>query len=158
VNILVVDDSPVMRKIISRELGKIEGEEVEIVEASDGMEALAVIQQHGTSLDLIFCDMNMPKWNGLTLLRSLRSSPELKHIPFIIVTADETSSSVEQALREGAAGVVGKPFPPGVIASIVRRRRSHGRRATSAMFRTDAIARSIRAIVGSSRRNEESAS
>ncbi len=148
--ILVVDDSTMMRKLIVRALGEVGDEEVEIVEASDGMEALAMIQQHGTSIDFILSDMNMPNWNGLTLLKSLRGSPELRHIPFIIVTADETSASVQQALREGAAGVVGKPFRPEVIANIIRKRRLHGRRATSGTFKTDVIAKTIRTMTRTS--------
>ncbi len=153
--ILVVDDSTMMRKLIARALGKAEGEKVEIIEASDGMEALAVVQHHGKSIDIILCDMNMPNWNGLTLLRSLRGSPELRHIPFVVVTADESSASIEQALREGAAGVIGKPFKPEVIVDLVRRRRLHGRRATSATFKTDVIARTIRTMTRISRQDRK---
>ncbi len=153
--ILVVDDSTMMRKLIARALGGVEGEEVEIIEASDGMEALAMVQHHGKSIDIILCDMNMPNWNGLTLLRSLRGSPELRHIPFIVVTADESSVSVEQALREGAAGVVGKPFQPEVIVDLVRKRRSHGKRATSAVFKTNTIAKAIRTMTRPSRQGEK---
>ncbi len=155
--ILVVDDSTMMRKLIARALGKAEGDKVEIIEASDGMEALAMVQHHGKSIDIILCDMNMPNWNGLTLLRSLRGSPELRHIPFVVVTADESSVSVEQALREGAAGVVGKPFQPQVIVDLVRKRRLHGKRATSAMFKTNAIAKTIRTMTRSSRQGEKKA-
>lgn len=149
--ILVVDDSAMMRKLIVRSLATADGPLAEIVEASDGMEALAAIEEHGTSIDLILCDMNMPNWNGLTLLKSLRGSPELKHIPFVLVTADESGASTEQALREGAAGVIGKPFRPEVIADFVRRRRAHGRRATSALFRTDNIAKMMRTMSRSAR-------
>ncbi len=155
VKILVVDDSAMMRKLIARALGRVEGEEVEIVEATDGMEALAMVQHHGNSIDIILCDMNMPNWNGLTLLRSLRGSQELKHIPFVIVTADESDVSIEQALREGAAGVVGKPFQPEVIVDLVRKRRSHGDRVTSSAFKTDTITRMVRSMSRSALRREQ---
>ena len=129
--ILVVDDSAVMRKLIARGLGTTEGLGVEVVEAADGMEALAAIAHHGPSIDLILCNMNMPNVDGLSLLRSLRGSPESKHTPFVIVTADASDERIARALREGAAGVIGKPFRPEVIAAMVREKRSHGRRVTS---------------------------
>ncbi len=155
--ILVVDDSALMRKLIVRSLRSVEGADVEIVEATDGMEALAVIQQHGRSIELIFCDMNMPNVNGLSLLRSLRGSPEFRQIPFVIVTADESSESTAQALREGAAGVISKPFRPEAIADFVRRRRSGGRRATSSVFKTDVIAKMIRTMSRPVRHGEKDA-
>ena len=144
--ILVVDDSAMMRRLIAKSLGDVEGADVEVIEASDGMQALAMIDRHGDSIDLILCDMNMPNVSGLSLLRSLRGSPDLKQIPFVIVTADESDESTAQALREGAAGVIGKPFQPEVITALVRRRRSQGRRSTSAVFRTNAIAKMIRTM------------
>ena len=144
--ILVVDDSAMMRRLIAKFLGGVEGADVEVIEAADGMQALATIYQHGESIDLILCDMNMPKVSGLSLLRSLRGSPELKQIPFVIVTADESDESTAQALREGAAGVIGKPFQPELITALVRRRRSQGKRATSAVFKTNAIAKMIRTM------------
>jgi len=150
--ILVVDDSAMMRRLISRSLAAVESADIEIIEAADGMQALAMIDQYAETIDLILCDMNMPNVNGLSLLRSLRGTPELKRIPFVIVTADESDESTAQALREGAAGVIGKPFQPEVFASIVRKRRLHGRRATSGMFKTDAIARTIRTMTRPSRR------
>lgn len=128
--ILVVDDSTLMRKIIARSLSTIKGEAVEVVEAADGMGALAMIERHGRSIDLILCDMHMPNLDGLSLLRSLRGSPGLRHISFVIVTADESGASTEQALREGADGVIGKPFSPDVIVDLVRKLSSQGRRTT----------------------------
>ncbi|MHC5058570.1 MAG: response regulator, partial [Planctomycetota bacterium] len=94
------------------------------------MEALATIAHDGPAIDLILCNMNMPNVDGLSLLRSLRGSPEFKDLPFVIVTADTSDERVARALREGADGVIGKPFRPEVIAAMVREKRSHGRRVT----------------------------
>ncbi len=154
--ILVVDDSTTMRKLIARSLDTADDEAVEIIEASDGMEALAMIQRHGRTVDLILCDMNMPNLDGLSLLRSLRGSPEFRRIPFIIVTADESDESTEQALREGAAGVVGKPFRPEAVRSLVHKRRAGGRGATSSIFKTDNIAKMIRTMSRSARHDGKS--
>lgn len=151
IKILVVDDSAIMRKLIARSLDAIKSEAVDVVQASDGVEALAMVQRHGRSIDLILCDMNMPNLNGLSLLRSLRGSPELRQIPFVVVTADESDESTARALREGAAGVIGKPFRPEVIADIVRRRRSGGSRVASSAFKTDTITRMIRTMSRSAR-------
>ena len=144
--ILVVEDSEVMRKLIVRSVGLAGAQDVEVLEAADGMQALAVIARHGPSIEIIICDMYMPKVDGLSLLRSLRGSPEFRHTMFVIVTGDEWGERTAQAVREGAAGVIGKPFRPEVIAALVRRRRSHGRRATSGVFRTDTITRMVEAM------------
>ncbi len=114
--VLVVDDSATMRRAIGRSLGG----EVVVVEASDGMEALAMVEAHGRSIDLVICNMHMPRMNGLSFLKSLRSSPEFCHLPFVLVTADLSDESVRQARREGASSVIGKPFRPGEIARLVR--------------------------------------
>lgn len=149
--VLVVDDSSTMRRIFARVLANVEGTEVEVLEAADGMEALAVVERHGRSIDLILCDVNMPNVNGLALLKSLRASPEFKRIPFVIVTADVTDESAAQALREGAADLIGKPFQARTIVDLVRSRDSSARRTTPAVFKTDAIARMIRTMTRSGR-------
>ncbi len=151
--ILVVDDSAVMRKLIARSVGSVADPDVQVMEATGGMHALAMIAQHGRSIDLILCDMNIPNVDGLSLLMSLRRSPEFRHIPFVIVTADESDESTARALREGAAGVIGKPFEREVIAALVRRRLTHGRRATSGVFKTDTVTRMVQSLSRSARRD-----
>ncbi len=146
--VLVVDDSALMRKLIARSLASTGNGGIELVEASDGMEALALMTEEGSRVDLIICDLNMPSVDGLSLLRSVRSSPALKDVPFILVTADVSDARARQAVREGAAGIVGKPFRAEEIAALVRRRALHGRRATSSVFGTDSIARMMRAAYG----------
>ncbi|MHC5057195.1 MAG: response regulator [Planctomycetota bacterium] len=149
--VLVVDDSVTMRKLIVKCLLEAEGAAVEILEAADGMQALVAIQDHGPSIDLILCDMNMPNVSGLTLLRSLRNSPGLKRIPFVLVTADATGAGAQQALREGAADVVTKPFSLARLAGVMQRFAGSGR-GTKVLFETDRIARVIRAMTGGRKR------
>jgi two-component system chemotaxis response regulator CheY len=119
--VLVVDDSAMIRTLINCALSSTDGLNVEVIEAGDGLQGLAAIQQHGSSIDLILSDMNMPNMNGLSFLRSLRGSSELGQIPFVVVTADALSVSVEQARHEGAADVVRKPFRFKAIVDLVRR-------------------------------------
>ena len=137
--ILVVDDSATIRKLIGWALDGTVRPDEEVLEAADAMQALVTIAHHGPSIDLIFCDMNMPNLDGLALLTSVRGSPEFRHIPFVIMTADESDERTARALREGAAGVIGKPFRPEVIAALIREKRSSGRRVTSSGFSTDAV-------------------
>ncbi|MHC5057857.1 MAG: response regulator [Planctomycetota bacterium] len=144
--ILVVDDSAVMRKLIIRAMGGELAPDTELLEAADGMQALATAARHGPSIDLVLCDMNMPNVDGLALLISLRNSPEFRHIPFVIVTEDVSDERVARALREGAAGVIGKPFQPEAIADLVRRKRAQGRSATSSLFRTDTVTRMVQTM------------
>ncbi len=149
--ILVVDDSAVMRKLITRAMGGEVRLDLEVLEAADGMQALATIARHGPSIDLILCDMNMPNVDGLALLMSLRASPDFRHIPFMIVTADTSDEKAARALREGAAGVIGKPFRPEVIAALVREKRPYGRRVTSSGFSTDTVTGMVQTMSRSER-------
>lgn len=143
--VLVVDDSVTMRRLIVKCLKDTDDVHIETLEAGDGMQALVAIQDHGASIDLILCDMNMPNVSGLTLLKSLRNSPDLKCIPFVLVTADATGGGALQALREGASDVVTKPFRLSRLAGIVRRYAGRGR-GTKVLFETDRITRVIRAM------------
>jgi two-component system chemotaxis response regulator CheY len=122
--VLVVDDSAMIRTLINCALSSTDGLNVEIIEGGDGLQGLAAIQQHGSFIDLILSDMNMPNMNGLSFPRSLRGSSKFGQIPFVVVTADASSVSVEQARREGAADVVSKPFRLKVIVDLVRRHKA----------------------------------
>jgi two-component system chemotaxis response regulator CheY len=147
VKVLVVDDSGMMRKLIVKSLAETDGVDIEALEAGDGMQALVVIQDHGSSIDLILCDMNMPKVSGLALLKSLRNSPDLKRIPFVLVTADATGVGAQQALLEGASDVVTKPFRLSRLEGIVHRYSGSGRRrGAKVLFKTDRITRTIRTM------------
>lgn len=145
--VLVVDDSSTMRKLITRCLNDIGGEGMEVIEAADGMHALAAISEDGGPMDLILCDMNMPHVNGLSLLRSLRSTPEFRGIPFILVTGDIAGNSTEQALREGAADVIAKPFTMRRLGQTIRQWMPRSR-GTKVIFETDRIAEKIRLVTG----------
>ena len=145
VKVLVVDDSATMRRLIAKCLADTSVADIEVLEAGDGMQALAVIESHWPSIDLILCDMNMPRVSGLKLLRSIRGSPDLKRIPFVLVTADATGVGAQQALREGASDVVTKPFRKSRLTELVERYSGRGR-GTKVLFETDRIARTIKTM------------
>ncbi|HBJ38157.1 MAG TPA: two-component system response regulator [Planctomycetaceae bacterium] len=103
--VLVVDDSGVMRKIISRALGELGINEVE--EAADGQLALDMMTASGP-FDLLITDWNMPVMNGLELVQSLRGSGCA--VPIIMVTTKSEKEAVLQAIQAGVNDYVIKPF------------------------------------------------
>jgi two-component system chemotaxis response regulator CheY len=107
-DVLVVDDSAAIRKILTRVLRQTGMAIQNIHEAGDGQEALAVMAQH--RVDLVLSDINMPKMDGLQLLASLKASPQWKNIPVVMITTEGGETKVAEAVKLGAAGYVRKPF------------------------------------------------
>ena len=108
IKILVVDDFATMRKIIKNILTQIGFKD--IIEADDGTTALELLKKQ--KVDLIISDWNMPKMNGLELLKSVRSDDNLKDIRFIMVTAEAQKENVIEAIKHGVNQYVVKPFTP----------------------------------------------
>jgi two-component system chemotaxis response regulator CheY len=107
-DILVVDDSAAIRKILTRVLRQTGMAIQTIHEAGDGQDALALMAQH--RIDLVLSDINMPKMDGLQLLASLKASPQWQAIPVVMITTEGGETKVAEAVRLGAAGYVRKPF------------------------------------------------
>ena len=107
-DILVVDDSAAIRKILTRVLRRTGMAIQTIHEAGDGQEALAVMALH--RIDLVLSDINMPKMDGLQLLASLKASPQWQNIPVVMITTEGGETKVAEAVKLGAAGYVRKPF------------------------------------------------
>lgn len=111
--VLIVDDSSVMRKIVDRSLRQAGLELKEVYEASNGVEALARMQQ--TRVDLILSDINMPTMDGLELVRQLQAVENAKGVPIVMITTEAGESHVVKALSNGARGYIRKPFSPDQI-------------------------------------------
>lgn len=105
--ILIVDDMLTIRKIAKKILFELHFKN--IFEAADGNEAWMIINQE-KNLDLIISDWNMPKMNGMDLLLKVRSTPDVCHIPFIMLTAESDMAQVKQAVKMGVDDYVLKPF------------------------------------------------
>ena len=105
--ILFVDDSPVIKKIIKR---AIEAIDFELIEASDGKEALAVLSKESKDVKLILSDWNMPIMNGFDFLKAAKSNNLYKHIPVIMLTTEAEKSNINKAIQAGAANYLLKPF------------------------------------------------
>lgn len=107
-DVLVVDDSAAIRKILQRVLRQTGLAIGAIHEAGDGQEALAVIAQH--PVNLVLSDINMPKMDGLQLLAVLKGAEQWRGIPVVMITTEGGESKVGEAVRLGASGYVRKPF------------------------------------------------
>jgi two-component system chemotaxis response regulator CheY len=109
VQVLVADDSSTMRKIISRCFQAIGISEV--VEAGDGLEAIAKFQPG--RFDLVLTDWNMPGKTGLEVVREIRAMDE--NIPIIMVTTEAEKNRVLRAIEAGISDYLVKPFTPDVL-------------------------------------------
>jgi two-component system chemotaxis response regulator CheY len=107
-DVLVVDDSAAIRKILTRVLRQTGMAIQTIHEAGDGQDALALMAQH--RIDLVLTDINMPKMDGLQLLGALKASAQWRKIPVVMITTEGGETKVAEAVRLGAAGYVRKPF------------------------------------------------
>lgn len=108
---LVVDDSSTMRRIICNTLGNIGY--TNVTEAEDGMEALRKIKTQ--QFDAIMTDWNMPRMNGLELVKALRAMESYKDVPIIMVTTEGGKREVITAIKEGVNNYIVKPFTPQVL-------------------------------------------
>ena len=109
-NILIVDDSSVMRKILERSLRQAFPNGIEqVVEAGDGAEALAKLD--AGPIQVIFSDINMPNMNGLDFLRNMKETAH-KDLPVIMVTTEGGERTVMEAISLGTKGFIRKPFTP----------------------------------------------
>lgn len=103
---LVVDDFSTMRRIVRNLLKELGFTNVQ--EAEDGVDALQKLT--GGNFDFVVSDWNMPNMTGIELLRKIRSDPELKHLPVLMVTAEAKKENIIEAAQAGASGYIVKPF------------------------------------------------
>lgn len=118
-NILIVDDSQTMRKVIRKSVA-ISGFDLgDCWEAGHGQQALEVIRAHG--VDLILADLNMPVMNGLEMVRELRNDEKFRHVPVVLITTEGSETRLEEAFALGVRGYLQKPFQPEAIRDLLNR-------------------------------------
>lgn len=105
--ILIVDDFPTMRRIVKTLLKQLGF--TNFTEAEDGAMALSLLQSHN-DFQMVVSDWNMPNMTGLELLKSVRMDPKLKHLPFLMVTAEAEKENIIEAVKAGVSNYVVKPF------------------------------------------------
>jgi len=114
--ILAVDDSASMRQMVSFTL---KGAGHDVIEASDGAEALKMAQ--GQDVDLVLSDVNMPNMNGLELCANLRKLPSYKFVPILMLTTESAGDKKMEGKQAGATGWIVKPFNPDQLLSTIKR-------------------------------------
>jgi two-component system, chemotaxis family, chemotaxis protein CheY len=118
-NILIVDDSPLMRAFIRKVVGLTGLDVGEFCEASDGGAALKLLGER--RVDLVLSDINMPNMNGEEFVRRMECDELLRTIPVIVVSTDSSHSRVERMMALGAKGYVAKPFFPEILRDEVEK-------------------------------------
>jgi two-component system chemotaxis response regulator CheY len=116
--VLVVDDSPIMRKMVIHAL-KVAGVALaDIQQAAHGGEALAVLEQQRT--DIVLCDVHMPTMDGIELVRSLAGSGKLSALPVVMISSERNDAQQTELERLGIKAYVHKPFYPEALGQVVR--------------------------------------
>jgi two-component system, chemotaxis family, chemotaxis protein CheY len=113
--ILVVDDFATMRKIVRNVLKQIN--QTDVAEAENGKAALAVLRAE--QIGLIISDWIMPEMTGIDFLRACKEDPDLKRIPFVMVTAEAQKESVIEAIKGGVDNYIVKPFTPDKLQAAI---------------------------------------
>lgn len=107
-DILIVDDSAAIRKILQRVLHQAEVPLGNVYEAGDGQEALDSLRTQ--KVGLILSDINMPNMDGMEFLRQVKANGEFRDIPVVMITTEGSKAKVMEAVELGAASYVRKPF------------------------------------------------
>jgi two-component system chemotaxis response regulator CheY len=115
-SILAVDDSASMRQMVAFTL---KGAGYNVIEAADGQEAYDKAKTE--SVDLVLTDQNMPRMDGITLVKNLRALASYAATPILILTTESSDEMKAQGRAAGATGWLVKPFDPGKLLDVVRK-------------------------------------
>ncbi|NLI82497.1 MAG: response regulator [Deltaproteobacteria bacterium] len=116
-NILIVDDSRSMRKVIRKVLDLSGFQMGECVEAGNGREALELLESHW--IDLVLSDIHMPVMDGIGFIRALRNNQSWSDLPVVFITTESNEDRLQEAMDLGAKGYIRKPFQPEEIRSLL---------------------------------------
>lgn len=114
--ILAVDDSASMRQMVAFTL---KGAGFDVVEAVDGEAALASAK--GKKVNLVLTDVNMPRMDGITLIRELRKLPDYKYVPMLMLTTESAPEKKAEGKAAGATGWLVKPFNPDQLLATIKK-------------------------------------
>ncbi len=114
--ILAVDDSASMRQMVAFTL---KGAGYEVIEASDGVEALQ--KAKAGKVDLVLTDVNMPNMDGITLIKELRAMPNYKFTPILTLTTESGAGKKGEGRAAGATGWLVKPFSPDKLLATIKK-------------------------------------
>jgi two-component system chemotaxis response regulator CheY len=116
-HLMIVDDSPTMRRVI-RKTVTLSGVPVEeFWEAGDGREALEILRCH--PIDLILTDINMPRMNGLEMLKEMQKEEMWRKIPVVLITSQDNNEHFRETSGWGVKGYLQKPFHPEALRDLL---------------------------------------
>lgn len=117
INVLIVDDSGVMRAMILKSL-RMSGLPLgETYQAANGQEGLDMLNRHW--IDLVIVDINMPVMNGEDMIHHMKQTPEIKDIPIVVISTEGSKTRLEKLQEKGAA-FIHKPFSPETIRDTIK--------------------------------------
>lgn len=114
--ILAVDDSASIRQMVGFTL---KGAGYDVVEAVDGQDGLE--RAKGRQVNLVLTDQNMPRMDGLTLIRALRGTDEYRTVPILMLTTESSDAMKAQGRAAGATGWLVKPFDPKRLVDVIKK-------------------------------------
>lgn len=116
INILAVDDNEIEIEFLkkhARDFGH------NIQEAADGQKALAVLKEKKNKIDIVILDQEMPVMDGLTAIKHMKSDPDLRNIPIVMLTAADKTEDIEKGLNAGVFYYLVKPVKKAVLRSVL---------------------------------------
>ena len=114
--VLAVDDSASIRQMVAFTLKSAGYEVAEAVDGQDGLD-----KAKAKTYNLILSDQNMPRMDGLTLIKSLRALPQYKTVPILMLTTESSDAMKQQGRAAGATGWLVKPFDPQKLVEVVKK-------------------------------------
>ncbi len=114
--IMTVDDAASVRQMV---IFTLEEAGYEVTEAVNGLDALKKINI--SAIDMLITDLNMPKMDGIELIRKVRAIPRIKFIPIIMLSTESQAAKKEEGKKAGATGWIVKPFRPEQLVAVVKK-------------------------------------
>ena len=113
---LVVDDSVTMRQMVSLTLKEAGFATIEGTDGANAIESLGA-----QKVDLVITDLNMPVMDGITLIKKLRTLPQGKFVPILMLTTESQDSKKQEGKAAGATGWIVKPFNPQQLLQVIKK-------------------------------------
>ncbi len=117
-NVLIVDDSMIIRKMVAKTLGISDLDISEYYFAENGREALKQLETHW--VDIVFADINMPVMNGMEMIEAMGKKDLLSQIPVVIISTERSRERIEKLKAMGIGAYLQKPFVPEEFARVVK--------------------------------------
>ncbi len=117
-NILVVDDSSIIRAVVKKTIKLAEVPVNELHEAENGQVGLDKLKENW--VDLVFADINMPVMTGIEMVEKMAEDGDLKGIPVVIISTEGSKARIEELMKKGVKAYIRKPFTPEILRDVVK--------------------------------------